>query len=66
MVPGPFAPGYVPRLAEKSVLQPGVSYQAAVRMRLDVSQLPKPFQINALASREWQLSSDWYRFAFTP
>ena len=44
----------------------GVRYEAAVRMRLDVSQLPKPFQVNALASREWQLASDWQRFTFTP
>jgi hypothetical protein len=44
----------------------GVQYEAAVRMKLDVNQLPKPFQVNALASREWQLSSDWYRFDFTP
>ena len=44
----------------------GVRYEAAVRMRLDVSQLPKPFQVNALASREWQLASDWHRFTFAP
>ncbi len=25
-------------------------------------QLPKPFQVNALASREWTLQSDWYRW----
>jgi hypothetical protein len=43
----------------------GVQYEAAVRMKLDVNQLPKPFQVNALASRDWQLASDWYRFAFT-
>ena len=44
----------------------GTRYDAAVRVRLDVSQLPKPFQVNALASREWQLASDWHRFTFTP
>lgn len=44
----------------------GARYEAAVRLRLDVNQLPKPFQVNALASREWQLASDWKRFAFTP
>lgn len=44
----------------------GVQYEAAVREKLDVDQLPKPFQVNALASREWQLSSDWHRFGFTP
>jgi hypothetical protein len=53
-------------VADKSALQPGTAYQAAVRMRLDVSQLPKPFQITALGSREWNLSSEWYRFAVTP
>ena len=53
-------------VAEKSALQPGVSYQAALRMRLDVSQLPKPFQITAFGSREWNLSSEWYRFPVSP
>jgi hypothetical protein len=53
-------------VADKSDLQPGTMYQAAVRMRLDVSQLPKPFQITAFGSREWNLSSDWHRFAVTP
>lgn len=42
------------------------AYDAAIRLRLDVSQLPKPFQINALASRDWTLSSDWYRWTVTP
>ncbi len=44
----------------------GARYEAAVRLRLDVNQLPKPFQVNALASREWQLASDWKRFPFAP
>ena len=47
-------------------LSPGTRYEGAVRLRLDVNQLPKPFQVNALASREWQLASDWRRFPFTP
>jgi len=41
-------------------------YLAELRLRLDTSQLPKPLQINALASREWNLSSDWYRWTFRP
>jgi hypothetical protein len=41
-------------------------YLAALRLRLDTSQLPKPLQINALASRDWNLSSDWYRWTFRP
>jgi len=44
---------------ERGVLQPGDSYRAQVRMRLDTSQLPRPFQINALTNRDWTLSSDW-------
>ena len=44
----------------------GVRYEASLRLRLDVTQLPKPFQVNALALREWQLASDWHRWSFTP
>ena len=53
-------------VADKSQLQPGTTYLASVRMRLDVSQLPRPFQISVLGSREWNLSSDWYRFTAVP
>jgi hypothetical protein len=53
-------------VASTSDVAKGVQYEAAVRMKLDVNQLPKPFQVNALASRDWQLASDWYRFDFTP
>ena len=44
---------------ERGALHPGDNYRAQVRMRLDTSQLPRPFQINALTSRDWTLSSDW-------
>ena len=53
-------------VARADELTRGVRYEVALREKLDVNQLPKPFQINALASRDWQLSSDWYRFSFTP
>jgi uncharacterized protein DUF4390 len=53
-------------VAATSEVAKGVQYEAGVRMKLDVNQLPKPFQVNALASRDWQLASDWYRFGFTP
>jgi hypothetical protein len=49
-------------LVDAEVLDQGKVYEAAIRMRLDVSQLPKPFQINALASRDWTLSSEWFRW----
>lgn len=44
----------------------GQSYRAQVRLRLDVNELPKPFQISALVSSQWDLSSDWVEFQFTP
>ena len=37
-------------------------YIAATRMHLDVTQLPKPLQVNALATEDWNLDSDWYRW----
>ncbi|MES2353905.1 MAG: DUF4390 domain-containing protein [Pseudomonadota bacterium] len=53
-------------VAERGALNRGARYEVGVRMRLDVSRLPKPFQVNALASKEWSLPSDWYRFTFIP
>jgi hypothetical protein len=47
---------------EKGRLKPGEIYEAALRVRLDSSQLPKPFQLNVMASKEWSLSSDWHRW----
>lgn len=49
-----------------SAVTKGTRYDAAIRLRLDVNQLPKPFQVSALASREWTLASDWYRWSFVP
>lgn len=62
---------FIGRVASRPVLRAdelvkGTRYDAAIRERLDVNELPKPFQVNALASHEWQLSSDWHRFTFTP
>ena len=39
------------------------SYIAAARLRLDVAQLPKLLQVNALTGKDWTLNSDWYRWA---
>lgn len=53
-------------VAEKGQLRPGEKYEAALRFRLDTTQLPKPFQLNVLGSREWSLSSEWHRWSVTP
>jgi Domain of unknown function (DUF4390) len=42
------------------------TYQAALRIRLDTNQLAKPFQVNAINSKSWNLQSDWHRFDFVP
>jgi hypothetical protein len=40
-------------------------YKIYVRMYLDISQLPKPLQVNALASSgRWQLDSGWQERIF--
>ncbi len=49
-----------------AVLSKGTTYIAGVRMQLDVSQLPKPFQLNAVASRDWNFGSPWFRWNVTP
>ncbi len=38
------------------------SYTAAARLRLDVAQLPKLLQVNALTGKDWTLNSDWHRW----
>ena len=47
------------RVADRTLIRPDDDYNAQVRMRLDTSQLPKPFQVNALTNRDWTLASDW-------
>ena len=53
-------------VADKGALKKDQVYQASLRMRLDTAQLPKPFQLNAIASRDWTLASDWHRWTITP
>ena len=52
------------QVLERGELNAGTDYQAALRMRLDLAQLPKPFQVNALTNREWNLASEWRRWPF--
>lgn len=54
------------QVLERSVPLGGSSYDAAVRMRLDTSQLPRPLQVSALTNRELRLDSAWKQFIFRP
>lgn len=54
------------KVSPASALEEEEVYEAQVRMRLDTSQLPKPFQIDALASDEWDVASSWFRWTVKP
>lgn len=47
------------------LIRVGEPYQAALRLRLDITQLPRPFQISALGNKEWSLNSDWKSWPLT-
>ena len=53
-------------VADKGALKAGETYNAALRLSLDRSQLPKPFQVDAIANRDWQVDSKVLRWQFTP
>lgn len=50
------------RVLERGEVGAGTDYEAALRMRLDLTQLPKPFQVSALTNRDWNLASEWRRW----
>lgn len=54
--------GYFSRLLKKG----SDCCSAFVQMRLDVTQLPKPMQVNALTSDDWNLESQPHRWAIRP
>lgn len=56
-------------LTIKSELKPDTDYMASLRIWLDLTRMPKPFQIEALGSNQWNLSSDkleWHMRLPTP
>lgn len=54
------------RVIDGGQIDASKSYTAALRMTLDLSKLPKPFQVNALNNRDWNVTSDGVRFPFLP
>lgn len=51
-------------LIDVSELDYEVSYHGQLRLRLDTSQLTRPFQVNALNSSSWSLGTPWTGFSF--
>lgn len=47
---------------DKRALKKGEAYQAALRVRLDHSKLPKPLQVEAAGSEDWSILSERYRW----
>jgi len=50
---------------DKDALKPGETYEAAVRLALDRSQLPKPFQVDAITDRDLHVDAKVLRWQFT-
>jgi len=53
-------------VAERKLLKPKQPYKGELRLRLNVSQLPKPLQINALSGVKWEAEGEWYQWTFEP
>ena len=54
------------QVLDKEAIHEDRVYQAALRLRQDLTQMPKTFQVSALSSRDWTLASDWLRWRFVP
>ncbi|MDE2121075.1 MAG: DUF4390 domain-containing protein [Betaproteobacteria bacterium] len=53
------------KVADAAALKRGESYQVGGHFELDLSQLPRPFQLNVSSQTEWQLEADFPRVSFT-
>jgi hypothetical protein len=49
---------------DRDRLPPETAFVASLRIRLDTTQLPRPFQISALTDRDLNLTSSWKRISF--
>lgn len=45
------------KIAEASAIEPDTHYNVDFRFRLDVSQLPRPFQIGAVGEADWNITA---------
>ena len=53
-------------VAEKALLKAGEPYNAALRLKLDLTQLPKPFQVTAIGNKDWNITAEVKRWSFSP
>jgi hypothetical protein len=52
-------------VADKALVKTGEPYNAALRLKLDLTQLPKPFQVTAIGNRDWNITAEVRRWSFT-
>lgn len=53
-------------VADRAQLKAGEPYNAALRLKLDLTQLPKPFQVTAIGNKDWNITAEVKRWSFTP
>ena len=53
-------------VADKALLKAGEPYNAALRLKLDLTQLPKPFQVTAIGNKDWNITAEVKRWSFSP
>ena len=51
-------------VVEEGEIRVGQTGMAGLRMRLDLTQMPKTFQVSALSNKDWNLDSGWVRWPF--
>lgn len=51
-------------VVDRSRLSEGESYSVALRFRLDIASLPKPFQVAAIGSHDLDLNTGWLNWIF--
>lgn len=49
-------------VVDKKLLKKGDAYVAAIKVRLDQTKLPKPLQVEAIGSDDWNIASERYRW----
>ena len=53
-------------VAPAAAFLPGVRHEAELRFFHDTSQLPKLFQLSAVANGNWEVDTDWLEWIFLP
>lgn len=51
-------------VAEQGEIRVAQTGMAGLRLRLDLTQMPKTFQVSALSNKDWNLDSGWVRWPF--